>query len=56
MYTLGADRILIKSIMIVCLLNLMAWKASGAHRVKMKKDNDKIKSRSKRRAPVARER
>ena len=54
MYTLGAGRILIKSIIIVCLLNLMAWKASWAHRTgeNEKKDNDKIKSRSKRRAPV----
>ena len=50
MYTLGAGRILIKSIIIVCLLNLMAWKASWAHRTgeneeekKKKKDNDKIK-------------
>ena len=32
MYTLGAGRILIKSNIIVCLLNLMAWKASWAHR------------------------
>ena len=32
MYTLGAGRILKKSIIIVCLLNLMAWKASWAHR------------------------
>ena len=32
MYTLGTGGILIKSIMIVCLLNLMAWKASYAHR------------------------
>ena len=32
MYTLGAGRILIKSIIIVCRLNLMAWKASWAHR------------------------
>ena len=32
MYTLGAGRIFIKSIIIVCLLNLMAWKASWAHR------------------------
>ena len=32
MYTLGAGRIFIKSIKIVCLLNLMAWKASWAHR------------------------
>ena len=55
MYTLGAGRILIKSIIIVCLLNLLAWKASWAHRTgeTEKKDNDKIKkSRSKRRAPV----
>ena len=45
MYTLGAGRILIKSITIVCLLNLMAWKASCAHRTSEneKKDNDKIK-------------
>ena len=56
MYTLGAGRILIKSIIIVCLLNLLAWKASCAHRPgeNEKKYNDKIKkkSRSKRRAPV----
>ena len=55
MYTLGAGGILIKSIIIVWLLNLMAWKASWAHRTgenEKKKDNDKIKSRSKRRAPV----
>ena len=46
MYTLGAWRILIKSIIIVCLLNLMAWKASWALRTgenEEKKDNDKIK-------------
>ena len=46
MYTLGAGRILIKSIKIVCLLNLMAWKASWAHRTgekEKKEDNDKIK-------------
>ena len=45
MYTLGAGRILIKSIISVCLLNLMAWKASWAHRTgeNEKKDNDKIK-------------
>ena len=45
MYTLGAGRILIKSIISVCLLNLLAWKASWAHRTgeKEKKDNDKIK-------------
>ena len=55
MYTLGAGRIFIKSIIIVCLLNLMAWNASWAHRTgenEEKKDNDKIKNRSKRRAPV----
>ena len=50
MYTLGAGRILIKSIIIVCLLNLMAWKASCAHRtgenekkMKMKKKKIMIK-------------
>ena len=45
MYTLGAGRILIKSIIIVFLLNLMAWKASWGHRTgeNEKKDNDKIK-------------
>ena len=46
MYTLGAGRILIKSNIIVRLLNLMAWKASWAHRTgenEEKKDNDKIK-------------
>ena len=44
MYTLGAGRILIKSIIIVRLLNLLAWKASWAHRTgeNEKKDNDKI--------------
>ena len=56
MYTLGAGRIFIKSFIIVCFLDLMAWKASWAHRTGEnegeKKDNDKIKSRSKRRAPV----
>ena len=57
MYTLGAGRIFIKSIIIVNLLNPMAWKASWAHRTgeneeEKKKDNDKIKNRSKRRAPV----
>ena len=40
MYTLGAGRILIKSIIIVCLLNLMAWKASCTHR---KGENEKKK-------------
>ena len=37
---------LIKSIIIVCLLNLLAWKASWAHRTgenEKKKNNDKIK-------------
>ena len=46
MYTLGAARILIKSIIIVCLLNLMTWNASWAHRIGengKKKDNDKTK-------------
>ena len=44
MYTLGAGRIFIKSIIIVCLLNLMAWKASCAHRTgEIRKDNDKMK-------------
>ena len=55
MYTLGVGRILIKSIIIVCLLNLIAWKASWAHRTceNEKNNNDKIKkSWSKRRAPV----
>ena len=45
MYTLGAGRILIEHIIIVCLLNLMAWKVSWAHRTgknEKKKDNDKI--------------
>ena len=45
-YTLGAGKILIKSIIIVCLLNRMAWKVSRAHRTgenEKKKDNDKIK-------------
>ena len=53
MYTLGAGRILIKSIIIVCLLNLLAWKASWAHRTGEKKEDNTIKkSLSKRRAPV----
>ena len=45
MYTLGAGRILIKRIIIVCLLNLMAWKDSCAYKTgeNEKKDNDKIK-------------
>ena len=45
MYTLGAGRILIKSNIIVGLLNLMSWKASWVHRTSEneKKDNDKIK-------------
>ena len=46
MYTLGTGRILIKSNIIVCLLNLMAWTASWAHRTgeNEKKDNDKTKN------------
>ena len=54
MYTLGAGRIFIKSIINVCLLNLMAWKANWAHRTgeNEEKKNDEIKTRSKRRAPV----
>ena len=45
MYTLGAGTILIKSIIIVCFFNLLAWKASWAHRTgeNGKKDDDKIK-------------
>ena len=46
MYTFGAGRILIKSVIIVFLLNPMAWKASCAHRTgenEKKEDNDKIK-------------
>ena len=45
MYILGAWRILIKSIIIVCLLNLIAGKASWAHRTgeNEEKNNDKIK-------------
>ena len=56
MYTLGAGEILIKSIIIVCLLNLMAWKASCAHKTgeNEEKNNIKIKRWSKRRAPVVR--
>ena len=48
MYTLGAGRILIKSIIIVCLFNLLARKASLAHRTgenEKKKDYDKIKKK-----------
>ena len=44
-----------KSIIIGCLLNLMAWKASWAHRTgenEKKKIMIKEKSRSKHRAPV----
>ena len=54
MYTLGPGTILIKSIILVCRLNLMAWKASWAHRTAEngKKDDKIKKSRSKRRAPV----
>ena len=44
MYTLGAGEILIKSIIKVCLLNLMAWKASCAHKTfENEKKNIKIK-------------
>ena len=46
MYTLGAERNIEKSIISVCLLNLMAWKASWAHRTcenEKKEDYDKIK-------------
>ena len=44
MYTLGAGEILIKSIIIVCLLNLIAWKASCAHKTgENEKKNIKIK-------------
>ena len=44
MYTLGPGTILIKSIIIVCRLNLMAWKASWAHRTgENGKKDDKIK-------------
>ena len=44
MYTLGAGSILIKSIIIEFLLNLMAWKASWAHRTgENEKKDDKIK-------------
>ena len=42
MYTLGAGRIFIKSIIIVCLLNLMAWKASWAHRTGENEEKKKI--------------
>ena len=57
MYTLGAWRIFIKSNIIVCLLNLMAWKASWAHRTgenEEKKDNDKMKNLPKHQAHVIR--
>ena len=43
MYTLGAGRILIKSNIIVCLLNLMERKASWAHRTGENEKKDKIK-------------
>ena len=43
MYTLGAGGILIKSIILVCLLNLMAWKASCAHRTGENEKNIEIK-------------
>ena len=41
--TLGAGRIFIKSIMIVCLKNLMAWKASWAHRTGENEEKKKRK-------------
>ena len=47
MYTLDVGRILIESIISMCGLNLMAWKASWALRTsenaktKIKKDHDK---------------
>ena len=44
MYNLGAGRILIKSIIIVCLLNLMAWKASWAHRTGENEKKDTVDS------------
>ena len=44
MYTLGPGTILIKSIIIVCRLNLMAWKASWAHKTgENGEKDDKIK-------------
>ena len=46
---------MIKSILIVCLFDLMAWESRCADRTgeNKKRVNDKIKkSRSKRRAPV----
>ena len=44
MYTLGVGRILIQSIIIVCFLNQMAWKAGWAHRTgENGKKDDKIK-------------
>ena len=42
MYTLGAGRIFIKSIITVNLLNLMAWKASWAHRTGENEEKKKI--------------
>ena len=42
MYTLGAGKIFIKSIIIVCLLNLMAWKASWVHRTCENEEKKKI--------------
>ena len=49
-YTLGAGRILIKSIIIVCLFNLMAWKASWAHRTG-ENENKKIMMKKKKVGP-----
>ena len=43
MYTLGAGRILIKGNIIVCLLNLMAWRTSWAHRIGENKKKNKKK-------------
>ena len=54
MYTLGAGRILIKSIIIVCYWHGRLAGLTEQVKMKKKEDNDKIKkkSRSKRRAPV----
>ena len=43
MYTLGAGRILIKSNIIVGLLNLMSWKASWIHRTSVNEKKIMIK-------------
>ena len=53
MYTLGAGRILIKSIIIVCYWHGRLAGLTEQVKMKKKEDNDKIKkSRSKLRAPV----